>query len=46
MADLIDSDDLDKMADLIDSDDLDKMADNLSKEKIDTTFLDDMLEDQ
>ena len=46
MADLIDSEDLDKMADLIDSEDLDKMADNLSKKEIDTTFLDDMLEDQ
>ena len=38
--------DLDKMADLMDSEDLDKMADSLSKEGIDTSFLDDMLEDQ
>ena len=34
------------MADLMDSNDLDKMADSLSKENIDTAFLDDMLEDQ
>ena len=46
MADLMDSEDLDKMADLMDSEDLDKMADSLSKEGIDTSFLDDMLEDQ
>jgi hypothetical protein len=46
MADGLDLDELNQMADGLDLDELNQMAKNLEKENIDTSFLDEMLDDQ
>ena len=46
MADGLDLDELNQMADGLGLDELNQMAKNLEKENIDTSFLDEMLDDQ